>query len=163
MFSFPCAKRSEAQNRLLGVLIGIARATSGSPHLIEDMTNMVVVEGLLATLPWSEADPQVLWKLATEEKKRMVPGCFVCAHPCGKTANYMVSRLDSQPEVLRNLRGLLLWNLCGVAARIHDQTDKQAIDKAVYRFLYKGLFFLGEESFGETELRSILRQVPCTF
>lgn len=162
MFSFPCAERSDAQNQLLGVLIGIARATSGSPHLIEDMTNMVVVEGLLAVLPWSEADPQVLWNLATEEKKRMVPGCFVCAHPCGKTANFPVSRLDSQPETLRQLRGLLLLALCGVAVWIHGQEDRQAVDRAVYRFLYKGLFFLGEESFGEPELRSILRQVPCT-
>ncbi len=162
MVSFPCAARSDAQNRLLGVLIGIARATSGSPHLIEALTDLVVVEGLLATLPWSEADPDVLRDLATEEKKRMVPGCFVCAHPCGKTANYQVSRLDSQPEPMRQLRALLLLGLCGVAAWIHDQADKTAVDKSVYRFLYKGLFFLGEESFGEPELRSILRQLPCT-
>ena len=44
------------RDKLLGALIGLARATEGNEELLTDVTHQVVKEGLIAVIPTSQAD-----------------------------------------------------------------------------------------------------------
>lgn len=85
--------------RLLSSLIGLARATEGNEVLITEETTGLLFQGLSQVFSEEEGNPGLgdsgnahrLTELLTkikEEKKRLVPNCFDCASPCGRTADY---------------------------------------------------------------------------
>ncbi|MBR6684279.1 MAG: hydroxylamine reductase, partial [Firmicutes bacterium] len=72
---------------LFGALIGLSRATFGNEDLITPSTFAVVVEGLSS----GELDADQISDLirrVNEEKYKLVPSCFYCSSPCGRTSNY---------------------------------------------------------------------------
>lgn len=135
----------ELQERLTGVLIGIARAVDGNEHLISASTDEIVREALAATLPNGQAGEDRLRELverAESEKRKLIPNCYACASPCGKNSNYDIRRLCGLEGDVRALKSLILCGIRCLAAR-GEQAD---------RLFYQALFAVGEESFGVREL-----------
>lgn len=144
---------AELQDQLTGVLIGIARAVDGNEHLITDSTDQLVGEALAAAL--AEPDAATLSALlgrADEEKRKLVPGCYTCASPCGKNNNYDLGRLQALDEDVRALKLLLLCGIRSMAAHACRAAAAGHADRELSRFFYYALFAIGEESFGVKEL-----------
>lgn len=99
-----------ANNKALyGTLIGIARATDGNEHLITPRSTAFLLKAL--------AHPeQATLAEAREEKRNMVPNCFQCASPCGRTADYDLNALASLDPETRRQKLSLLEGLAALAA-----------------------------------------------
>lgn len=154
--------------KLMGALIGLARATEGNDHMVSDSTAAVVVEGLRATLEREQAEAdalQALIKRADEEKRKLVPSCYQCAAPCGRTNDYDMGKLQHAKEEIRTLK-LRLLDIIRDAANLACQAAAQGRkEKRVYSFLYKALFAIGMDDWGSEELLSILQEaeeVKCS-
>ena len=108
------AQTAQAQDRLTGALIGLARAADTSPDAGPE-TWQLMVEGLFATLTNVNFDPDSLNALAGRvraEKQRLVPDCAVCTAPCGRTGDYDLAQLWGAQEDIRSLKSLRHGSLC---------------------------------------------------
>jgi len=149
----------QLQDQLTGSLIGLARATDGNEHLISDASTSVIVDGLAATIPQADVDIRVLEQLLNrvdQEKRNMVPNCFTCAMPCGRTNAYDMASLRNAPEDIRSLKHLILLGLRSTAAYAHHAAALGQHDKIVDRFFYKALNALGMDHWTEEGLLPIL-------
>lgn len=135
--------------QLTGMLIGMARATDGSDHLITPDSTAVIMECLRAIHAGSEEETiaQLIPK-AREAKRRMVPDCFLCANPCGRTSDYDLSDLKLLPSHICQKKMELLRGICQLADT-GAQTD----------FYYKALIVIGMDDFPESRLDAILREL----
>ena len=128
---------------LIGALIGLARATDGSEHLINPDATRVIRDALAP-----DADPETHLPRIEAEKRKMVPDCFLCASPCGRTASYDMTRLDTAPEAIRTLKFQILAALRTLAAA--GTAD---------HLLYRGLIAIGMDDYGIPELQSIAAEL----
>ena len=94
---------------LFGEMISLARITDGNEHLITpDSTALLRL--CLNRMASGTADTQLLMKEILAQKQKMVPDCFRCANPCGKTFPYDLGEL---PEgEIRDLKIAILDRLC---------------------------------------------------
>ena len=94
---------------LFGEMISLARITDGNEHLITpDSTSLL--RRCLNRMASGTAGPQLLTKEILAQKQKMVPDCFRCANPCGKTFPYDLGEL---PEgEIRDLKIAILDRLC---------------------------------------------------
>ncbi len=139
------------RDALLGELIGIARAVDGNDHLLRPQTDVLVRQALAAAgEPLPEAQRLALLKEAVlQEKQVLVPGCFACAAPCGRTAAHDMARLKEEPAEVQALKEKLLL-------RLFDAAAEDALPASA---LYPPLFALGWEGVGEEELRPFLAEL----
>ena len=157
------------QNKLIGDLIGLARATDGNTHLITASTNKLVLDALSATMLHVDADALLaLIQRVDAEKHIMVPNCFDCASPCGRTSAYDMQNLQNANEEVRALKQLILLGLRGLACDLKSAFDaefscdpKPAFDAALpdsetMLFFYEALFAVGMDSWGTEELLPVL-------
>ena len=86
---------------LLGELIGLARAVEGNEDLLTGETAAVFAEALVS--PGEGTVGKIL-----AEKRRLVPDCFSCQNPCGRTDAYDTGRLAEEPDEVRAAKELLL-------------------------------------------------------
>lgn len=137
------------QDQMIGALIGLARATDGNEHLISETSTALVAECLAAT----DADATTLAMLMDrigEEKRKMVPDCFLCACPCGRTDAYDMTRLEKEEKTLWDMKTRLLSGIRRLAAGPRNpKTDA---------FLYKALIAVGME-LTAAELAPILEEM----
>jgi len=148
------------QDKLIGSLIGLARATEGNDHLVGDSTAAVTLEGLFATL--TGADESALHAIMDKvdtEKRRLVPACYTCAASCGRNNNYDMCNLRNANEDIRSLKSLILFGVRGIAAQAYPAAALGYRDDSVHKFLYKGLFAIGRDDWGMEELLPILREM----
>lgn len=141
------AQTAQAQDRLTGALIGLARAADTSPDAGPE-TWQLMIEGLFATLTNVNFDPDSLNALAGRvraEKQRLVPDCAVCTAPCGRTGDYDLAQLWGAQEDIRSLKSLLLFGSRGMAAYAYHAMVLGYRDESVERFLSKALFAVGED------------------
>ena len=141
---------------LTGALIGLARATENNDHLLTPSTGRITVEALNATRPGENPDEAALHALleeVNEEKRRLVPDCFYCAAPCGRTASYDLSRLALAEPDLGCLKNWLLFLLRDIGHRAFHEGHWQ---DALPRYLYLGLYAIGMEDWREEELMPII-------
>ena len=153
---------ADLQDKLTGALIGLARATEGNEHMVTDSTAAVIVEGLFATLTNVNFDSTDLLELIGKveiEKKKLVPDCFHCASPCGRTNDYDLSKLWNADEDIRSLKSLILFGIRGIAAYAYHAAVLGYKDEVIHRFLYKALIAIGIDEFGMEELLSIVMEV----
>lgn len=139
----------ELQDKLTGALIGLARATEGNAHMLTDSTAAVTAAGLGAL---NCEDPEILHQLLRQvdaEKQKLVPSCYICASPCGRTNNYDMGRLQKIPEDIRLLKFQILSDIRRIADS-HTQPDRATAD-----LLYLGLYAVGMEDWGMEELLPI--------
>lgn len=135
---------SPQKQRLLGELIGLARATEGNDHLLQSETCRLVCD-TLAALPEENADCEVLLQRIDKEKRRLVPMCYQCLGGCGRNDAYDVGLLRLDAPNLRKAKNELLDRLMAAAA--HPQGREQG--------LYLGLYALGREDWPESQIQGI--------
>ena len=153
---------ADLQDKLTGALIGLARATEGNEHMVTDSTAAVIVEGLFATLTNVNFDSTDLLELIGKveiEKKKLVPDCFHCASPCGRTNDYDLSKLWNADEDIRSLKSLILFGIRGIAAYAYHAAVLGYKDEVIHQFLYKALIAIGIDEFGMDDLLPIVMEV----
>ena len=132
-----------AQDRLVGALIGLSRAVDNNEHLITPDTNAALLRALTASPPEAEAALTAL----QQQKRLLVPNCFDCAAPCGRTADCdFPALLDAAPDA-RDAR-LSLLDALRTLARAQSTPDPEAC-----AFLYRALFALGTETYAPADLQ----------
>lgn len=150
-----------AETRLIGALIGLARATDGNTVRTEE-TGRLMRAGLAALRKNAH---QTLVEKIHAEKRILAPDCATCGAPCGKTADYDIKQWKNEAEPVREQKWLLLKRLVEVAVACSDSSaaasaapdlgcaessermerEPQISDSAeVDYFLTKALFALGE-------------------
>lgn len=138
--------------RLLSVLIGLARATEGNEELITEETGLLLFQGLSMVLKeepvgvnGNDANASAHWMtelLANirEEKKRLVPNCFDCASPCGRTADYDMREFwDAEKEQVE-LKLVLVRRL---AKRAEEAVRQESTDVEKLKNCLEALIVLG--------------------
>lgn len=154
---------SEQDKELAGRLIGLARATEGNEHMITETTAPAMVEGLAALAAYEQPDREAvaaIMESLREEKRKLVPDCFLCAAPCGRTADYDLENLRHAPEEVRELKFRLLDSAGNLATVICHRGG----DEKICNLLYRILIAVGIDEFGLSELLPIVQEVEaaCT-
>ena len=151
---------SSFQDELTGALIGLARATEGNEDLVSSSTDNVVLEGLFAAAADVSSDKTITELIARvqEEKRKLVPNCFGCAEPCGRTGDYDMQELWTADKDTRALKTLILLGIRGMAAYAYPASVLGYTDKAVNSFVYKALFAIGMD-WGMDELLPIALEI----
>lgn len=132
------------KERLLGELIGLARATEGNEHLITPSVTAVVTECLA-----SAGTLEMLQKIEAE-KRSMVPNCFSCAAPCGRNNAFDLCLLEKEEPEARRLKQQLLSGLQSLAAKAPKEAE------SVY---YQALIAVGIEGIDLQILESLLAKI----
>lgn len=143
---------------LFGALIGLARATFGNEDLMTSSTFAVVLDALSSTSCESDAKPEQLSYLirrVNEEKYKLVPSCFYCSSPCGRTSNYNMKDLDTTAEDVRSLKLSILSGLCDLADRLDSAAH---ILPTFETFVYRALACIGED-WNADELSAVLTEI----
>ena len=143
---------------LFGALIGLSRATFGNEDLMTSSTFAVVLEGLKAASPESTGSPDQLSDLirrVNEEKYKLVPSCYYCSSPCGRTSNYDMKLLDTAAEDVRSLKFFILSELCDLAARLDSAAHSLPTFEAL---VYRALACIGED-WNADELSTVLTEI----
>lgn len=131
---------------LIGELIGMARATDGNEHLITKSATAVIRKVLyFDDNQLTESLFLCLREEIMEEKRQMVPDCFHCSAPCGKTSAYDLAAIRDHKQFKDRL--------------LTDLTSNTVIPEDL---LYKGLIILGMddiypelEAFWDAEMKKI--------
>ena len=120
---------------LLSSLIGLVRATDGNEDLVTEYTNELIIKAL-------KTNDIYLIKAIEDEKRRIVPDCYLCQTPCGKTSNYNVKLIFNEDDKIKTLKLKIINKL----SEINNLS-----------LIYKSLFFLGLAD--ELELNYILEEI----
>ena len=153
---------SQLRDRLTGALIGLARAADGSEHLISESSTRLIVEALSVTSPNGSCDDAALQTLiwrAEAAKQQMVPNCFTCAMPCGRTSDYDMRKLWNAEAEIRSMKSLILLGIRGIAAYAHRAAALGYHEQEVDRFFYKALFAIGMDDWSAEQLLPIAMEV----
>lgn len=88
LLSAPATAAQRQRDRLLGALIGLARATVNEPKT-ED-TDHVLAAGLRQAAKADAAEDALrrMQDIVETEKHRVAPNCATCTMRCGNTDNY---------------------------------------------------------------------------
>lgn len=136
------------REKLLGELIGLARATEGNEYLLTPELAAVTAAALAA-----DGGYQTHLEKVDACKRMLVPGCYQCAMPCGRTDGYDPARWQSLPPEDRALRE----QLQAAVRRLAAAWRGEAAD--VQELLYRGLYALGREDWNGEQLRRIMGQI----
>lgn len=159
-----CGKKEDAadlRDRLIGALIGLARATEGNDHMLSDSTAAVVVEGLCAALVNEDFDNATLLGMMDRvdaEKRKLVPMCYECASACGRNNAYDMKKLRNADEEIRSLKVRILLSIRDTAAYAYHAAVLGYKDDSIHKFLYKALFAIGMDDWGTEELLPIAQE-----
>lgn len=134
------------EEKLLGELVGLARATDGNEHLITESVTDIVAEILRADVH-SDVQYAAYSGKIDEAKREMVPDCFHCANPCSRTAALDLKTLEGESRKVRETKFAILDEIRFLAASERNQeTDLK---------LYRGLVILGLEGYSPEELTAL--------
>lgn len=95
------------EEKLLGELVGLARATEGNEHLITESVTEILAEILIAEVS-DEAQYAAYSGKIDAAKQEMVPDCFHCANPCGRTAALDLKTLENESRQVREAKLAIL-------------------------------------------------------
>ena len=135
--------------RLLSALIGLARATEGNEELITEETKCLLFRGLAQLFSGKEEGQSIgeacrqahqlteLLVQIREEKKRLVPNCFDCASPCGRTADYDMQEFWDVDEERLTLKLSIVECLNGIAKGA-EQQDTDLLDVCLEALIVLG-------------------------
>ena len=134
------------EEKLLGQLVGLARATDGNEHLITEAVTEIIAEILMANVS-SEAHYAAYSSKIVAAKREMVPDCFLCTNPCGRTAALDLKTLEGESQQVRETKFSILGELRTLA---RSERSQEADSK-----LYRGLVILGLEGYSPEELTAL--------
>ena len=126
-----------SRDALIGTLVGIARATDGNDHLITPEVTEFLRQALIACRPDSGVDDGALTQLqkrAVAVKREMVPNCFLCDNPCGRTSDFDMASLTLEPPQVRERKQYLL-----------QLAQRSAENSSAALLLYDALYLIGME------------------
>lgn len=142
---------NELQNQILGALVGLARSTSGNEDLVTPLTLQVILDALV-DLPTQEILNQI-----EEEKRKLVPNCFYCANPCGRTSNYDMNHFENTNNELKDLKQLIITNLRKIAQQKISNNTFEA-DELLYNTIFTSLFYIGEDDCEKEDLIQVITE-----
>ena len=152
----------QTADELLGALIGLARATEGNEFLLTPETDHLIAHALDSAINGSPAEHTAYLERVTFEKQRLVPDCFRCGAPCGRTEDYGVSLLRSIQTPSAQKRLQLLHALCELAARFRQKHPTEAPQAALGRFFRYALYAVGMDSWTEEDLAPVFAELAET-
>ena len=121
---------------LMGAIIGLARATEGNEDLITESTDRTTQDALAMEI---DADETALFDMLDrirDEKRKLVPNCFDCAMPCGRTSDFDMNMLANETPALQKAKIELLALLQALA-------KNAPLDAQTMRIFYQALNFIG--------------------
>lgn len=122
-------------NELLGAVIGLARASEGNEGDLTEETHAALLAGLSATPTDGEASLSACIDRIHAEKQRLIPNCYACAMPCGRTSDYRMEDLRLGIGSGPALRALMLAGLRSAAPGLLRAGCPTEDMTAVYRCL----------------------------
>lgn len=137
------------EKKLLGELVGLARATDGNEHLITESVTQILAEVLSANIP-HESQYAAYSDKIEQAKREMVPDCFHCANPCGRTASMDPNALEGESQLTREAKFAILDELRIIAGSVRSPEQG--------RKLYRGLVILGLEDHSPEELTALFAE-----
>ena len=135
-----CGKRADtanAQDALIGALIGLARAAKAGKTTTR--TDELMLKGLFTTITNVNFNNETIERLKKEieaEKERLAPQ---------KAENGDLRRLWEADEDIRSLKSLILFGLKGMAAYAYHARVLGRTDEQVNGFFYEALAAIGAE------------------
>lgn len=87
--------------KLIGKLIGLARAAEGNEDKVNTGTAAVFAEAL--TEPGAGTAGRI-----EAEKRRLIPQCYECPNPCGRNDAYDMQRLQDEPAEVQSAKKRLI-------------------------------------------------------
>lgn len=137
------------EETLIGELVGLARATEGNEHLITESVTEIIVEILNANI-YSYAQYAAYSAKIEAAKREMVPDCFHCANPCGRTAALDLKSLERESRQIQETKFAILSEIRTMAcSKRSHKTDLK---------LYRGLVILGLEGYSPEELFALFAE-----
>ena len=121
---------------LMGAIIGLARATEGNEDLITESTDRTMQDALAMAI---DADETALFDMLDrirDEKRKLVPNCFDCAMPCGRTSDFDMNMLANETPTLQKAKIELL-------ALLQSLAKNAPLDAQTMRIFYQALNFIG--------------------
>lgn len=161
-----CGKKADVaglQDRLIGVLIGLARAADANTRS-NDNTYGLLVKGLLMDVTNANCDGGAVQALIDEvhgEKQRLVPDCAVCASPCGRNNDFDVADLYNAEEDVRSLKSLILFGIRDTAVYAHNTGESGNPDKTINELIAKALFAIGD-AWSAANLLAVVQEISET-
>lgn len=134
------------EQKLLGELIGLARATDGNEHLITDSLTDIIKEVLTVQIQNESHYIELCTKIHFA-KREIVPDCFLCASPCGRTAAFDMSALAEESSQIGHVKSAVLEELRVLAT---SEGSRETELK-----LYRGLVIIGLDGYSAEELASL--------
>ena len=156
------ADTRRSADELLGALIGLARATEGNEFLLTPETDHLIAHSLDLAANGSPAEHEACLARIAFEKQRLVPDCFRCGAPCGRTEDYDVSLLRTIQTASTQKRLQLLHALCALAARVRQQHPTEAPNPPLGRFFRYALYAAGMDSWTEEDLAPVFAELAET-
>lgn len=150
---------SELQDRLIGGLIGLARAADRSAE-IPPSADFCILESL-AVLCSAEPNDGYLMELiqrVAEEKRKLSPDCFVCGSPCGRTNDYDMKKFWNVEEGSSSLKTMLLYGIQCMAVYALRAAKIGFTDSEMNSFFYKALFSIGMDDWGTEKILTLLKE-----
>ena len=134
------------EEMLLGELVGLARATDGNEHLITEAVTEMIAEVLRANVR-SESGYHAYSGKIDAAKREMVPDCFLCANPCGRTSALDLKNLKGESQQIQETKLAILSKIRTISCAERSQDDDLK--------LYRGLVILGLEGYSPEELTAL--------
>lgn len=135
--------------KLLGELVGLARATDENEHLITESVTDLIAEILRVTV-CEEAQYNQYSAKIDAAKREMVPDCFHCVNPCGRTAALDLKTMDGESFQIKQVKFSILQKLQMLAASARNRERDLK--------LYRGLVILGLEGYVPEELTALFTE-----
>lgn len=131
---------------LFAQMISLARITDGNEHLITP-DSTALLRHCLARTAASAADIPDLSEKIVAQKRSMVPDCFRCANPCGKTFPFDFRQLEEGE--CGSLKLQILDALCA----------KPDLEEGL---LYRSLTVVSLDGYTPEELTDLLREIQLS-
>lgn len=125
---------------VLSALVALARATEGNEWNITADTRGLITEAIND----DGGNTESLLKRIEGERKRLVPDCFHCASPCGRTAPYDLEGLINADEETKKAKQILLSSLKEVSGKGDD-------------LIFRVLYAIGRDDWSAEELLQVLK------
>lgn len=125
---------------VLSALVALARATEGNEWNITADTRELITEAIND----DGGNTESLLKRIEDERKRLVPDCFHCASPCGRTAPYDLEGFINADEETKKAKQILLSSLKEVSGKGDD-------------LIFRVLYAIGRDDWSAEELLQVLK------
>lgn len=131
-------------DKLIGALIGLARALEMNEDLITGETNSIFVEGMR-----DDAGESIIDRIEAE-RRRIIPNCYECTSPCGHNEPFDMAELRLLSEEERSAKLDILAAAGDYAARN---------DSPNVILLRRALLYVGMEGLSVTALQSLAEEL----